>query len=146
MTDNNKYIPKLPETKTEMVLNQEQNQPQTEQKSTTQKATETVANVVSSAREAVIPTVHASDDEKAKEGVKQAVGAELAATDAIAPPVGIIASGVSAIGGSFAEGVGKATDNKDLQEVGEMYKEAPVQPIKEVGKAVEKVTEPDKSK
>jgi len=53
MTDNNKFIPKLPETKIEIVLNQEQQTSQ-EQKSTTEKA-------VDSVKEAVVPTVYASD-------------------------------------------------------------------------------------
>jgi uncharacterized protein YjbJ (UPF0337 family) len=128
------YITKLPETRTQIILNQEQSQPQVEQS--------TVKKLVETAKEVAVPTVYASDDEeKAKEGVKQAVGAEFAAADAIAPPVGAIASGVSMIGGSLVEGIGKATGDKELQESGEVFKEAPVQPIKEAGKAVKKSTE-----
>jgi len=138
MTDNNinKFIPKLPETETKIVLNQEQQTPQ-EQKPITEKAVDTIKNIP----ETIIPVAHASDKDEGKEGAKQVVGTELAVTDAIAPPAGIIASGVSAIGGSLVEGIGKATGNEDMKDVGEIYKEAPVQPAKEVGKAVKKATE-----
>ena len=61
MTDNNKYIPKLPETKAEIVLNQEQQNLQ-EKKPIVEKAVETVADTSSAIKETVLPTVHASDD------------------------------------------------------------------------------------
>jgi len=71
MTDNKdlKYVqqfnnqPYIPETRTEYVLNQEQPQhEQSEQKSTAEKVVETMAPIATSAKEAVVPTVHASDD------------------------------------------------------------------------------------
>jgi hypothetical protein len=71
MTDNKdlKYVqqfnnqPYIPETRTEYVLNEEQpQQGQGEQKSTTEKVVETVAPVVATAKEELLPTVHASDD------------------------------------------------------------------------------------
>jgi len=58
MTDNNKFIQKMPETyEVRFVENQEQQrqQEQTEQKSITEKA-----------KEAVVPTVHASDSKEDK--------------------------------------------------------------------------------
>jgi len=131
MTDNNKFIPKIPETKTEIVIDQKQ-QEQAEQKNP----------ITEKVKEAVVPTVHASDDDKeGNEGAKQVIGAELAAVDAVAPPVGAAASVVSSIGGAFTEGIGKMTGNEDMRQAGEAYKEAPIQPIKEAGKAIEKASE-----
>ena len=66
MTDfnnNNKYIPKLPETKTEIILNQEQQIPK-EQKFTTEK----VVDSVKKASEIVVPTAYASDDKDKGKG------------------------------------------------------------------------------
>jgi hypothetical protein len=59
------YITKLPETKTQIILDQdlnpEQNQPQVGQKSTTEKAKETIANVASATKDTVAPVAYASD-------------------------------------------------------------------------------------
>jgi len=66
MTDNNKFIPKLPETKTEIILNQEQQTPQ-EQKPITEKAFEAV-------KETVVPTVHASEDKNKGKGSSSSSG------------------------------------------------------------------------
>lgn len=76
-------------------------------------------------------------DEKQKEGAKEAIGAGLATTTAINPVVGGVASGVSAVVGATMEGIGKMTDKKDLEDAGNTYKEAPIQPVKEVKKALE---------
>jgi len=72
MTDfnnNNKFIPipKLPETKTEYVLNEEQPRQQ-EQKSATEKIVDSVTNVPSVVKEAVVPAIHASDDKDKGKG------------------------------------------------------------------------------
>jgi hypothetical protein len=58
----NKFIPKIPETRTEIVLNQEQQklQEQTEQKSATEKVIETVKEAPKAIKEEVVPTIHAS--------------------------------------------------------------------------------------
>ena len=66
MTDNNKFIPKIPETRTEIVLDQEQQTFQ-EQKSTTEKAIEAV-------KETVVPTVHASEDKNKGKGNSSSSG------------------------------------------------------------------------
>src|SRR3954469_24904513 len=99
MTDNNKFIPKLPETKTEIILNQEQQTSQ-EQKSTTEKAVDSVKKVTETVKEAVIPTVYASDRlEEQKEGVKKTIGYALAGVDATNPALGALATGATAITG-----------------------------------------------
>ena len=59
------YITKLPETKTQIILdhdlNQEQSQLQTKQNSTAEKAKESITNVASVAKETVAPVAYASD-------------------------------------------------------------------------------------
>jgi len=72
MTDY-KFIPKLPETKTEIVLNQEQQNLQ-EQKPIVEKAVETVADTSSAIKETVLPTVHASDDKNKGKGKESSSG------------------------------------------------------------------------
>lgn len=61
MADNSKFIPKIPETRTEIILNQEQQTPQ-EQKSTTEKVADSIKNVSEVAKETIIPTAYTSDD------------------------------------------------------------------------------------
>lgn len=136
MTDNNKFIPKLPETKTEIVLNQEQNQPQTEQ-STVKKLTET-------AKETVIPTVHASDepsreqrDKEEREGIERVIGGGIATTGACNPLLGGIAIASSEIVGGVAKGIGQITGDQGTKEVGETFTKAPVRPLKDAKEALE---------
>lgn len=69
MTDNNKFIPKIPETyEVRFVENQERQGQgeQSQQKSTTEKVVEAVANVPSVVKENVVPSVHASDSKEDK--------------------------------------------------------------------------------
>jgi len=119
MTDN-KYIPKLPETRTQIILNQGQTQPQTEQKSTTEKAVESIANVASAAKETVIPTVHASDDDPV-EAFAKGVATELntaavGITTAVCPPAGAVLTGVESAAGTIMSD----SKDRDTKEVGQI--------------------------
>jgi len=69
INENNKYIAKQLETyEVRFVENQEQQnqQEQSQQKSTTEKVVEAVANVPSTVKETVVPSVHASDSKEDK--------------------------------------------------------------------------------
>jgi uncharacterized protein YjbJ (UPF0337 family) len=141
MTDNNKFIPKLPETKTEIILNQEQQTSQ-EQKSTTEKAVDSVKKVTETVKEAVIPTVYASDRlEEQKEGVKKTIGYALAGVDATNPALGALATGATAITGGIQEGIGKMAGNEEMAESGKVLRESATEPVKDVANAVKKAFE-----
>ncbi|CAH1760398.1 5642_t:CDS:2 [Entrophospora sp. SA101] len=66
INENNKYIPKTPETYEVRFVEQQNQQEQSEQKSTAGKAAESVANVPSTVKEAIVPSVHASDSKEDK--------------------------------------------------------------------------------
>jgi hypothetical protein len=114
MTDNNKFIPKLPETKTEIALNQEQQNLQ-EQNSTAGKVVEAV-------KETVVPAVYASDDDdKAAKGlVTAANAAAIGIATVVAPPVGAGA----AIGEGVAGAAMKASGDEEAKEAGEVFSNA----------------------
>jgi len=134
MTDNNKYIPKLPETKTEIVLNQEQQNLQ-EPKSTAGKVVEAV-------KETVVPAVYASDrDSEQKEGAKKAIGYTLAGVDAANLPLGAAATGAAAITGGIQEGIGKMVGNEEMAEGGRVLREGSTQPIGDLKEGAKKNSE-----
>ncbi|MEG7979376.1 MAG: hypothetical protein NY202_05915 [Mollicutes bacterium UO1] len=86
----------------------------------------------------IIPNAYCMDkEEKQLEGAKETIGAGLAATTAANPVLGGVAGGVSAGVGAVAEGIGKLTGEEGLEKAGNVYKEAPAQPIKEVKKLFE---------
>jgi len=121
MTDNNKFIPKIPETKTEIILNQEQQsqQEQSQQKSTTEKVLETFTPVVVAAKETIVPSVHASDEvaEGIGKGVVTALNtAAVGLTTAVCPPAGAaLVSGETVAGAIMSD-----SEDKDTQEAGQM--------------------------
>ncbi|CAG8759190.1 24722_t:CDS:1, partial [Gigaspora margarita] len=91
-----------------------------------------------SVKEAFVPTVYASGaTEKQKEGAKQVIGTEIAVITAADLPTGVATAAVMGGGGAAAEGIGKVSGNKDLQNCGKVAKNAPAQPLKEVKKAFE---------
>jgi len=93
-------------------------------------------------KEAVIPTVHASDsdDEKEeKEGVKQALGTTLEVADVAAPPVGFVESTLLGTAGEISEGIGKFTGNQDAKDFGEISKDSAEKGVKDVGKGIKKI-------
>jgi len=114
MTDNNKFISKLPETKTEIVLNQEQQTSQ-EQKPIIEKAVESI-------KETIVPTVHASDDDdKVAKGLATAANATaIGVASVVAPPVGVGA----AIGEGVAGAAMKASGDEEAKEAGEVFSNA----------------------
>lgn len=71
MIDNNKFIPKIPEIKTEMMLSHRQPRQQ-EKKSTAEKLVESVKQASETAKEIVISTFYAEPD--SDEVVKRVVG------------------------------------------------------------------------
>ena len=138
MTDNNKFIPKIPETRTEMVLDQEQQTPQ-EQKSTVEKAVESV-------KEAVVPTVYASEnlgehDKEIKKNIEEAGGGAITAIGAKAPAVGAIASGGLAILGGIEGAIGEVTDSEGLKIIGDAHKNTAKKPVENIGRAINKASE-----
>lgn len=99
--------------------------------------------ITESVKEAVVPTVYASDkdDERQREGAKEAIGTGLAVTTAANPVVGGIAEGASAGVGAAMEGIGKLTGEEGMEKAGNVYKEAPAQPLKEAKDQVKKLFE-----
>ncbi|CAG8619163.1 19165_t:CDS:2 [Dentiscutata erythropus] len=82
--------------------------------------------ITESAKEALIPTVHASDDEKeACTALKIGAGGALAAAS-LYPPTAPVAQALSAsefVVGAAVEKIGEANDNKELEEGGKIAKE-----------------------
>ncbi|GBC05255.1 hypothetical protein RclHR1_06130006 [Rhizophagus clarus] len=78
------------------------------------------------------------DPSEQKEGAKQVIGSGLGFTTAINPALGAATAAATEVVGAASEGVGKATDNQDLKDSGEIMKDAPVQPIKDVKNIVNK--------
>jgi hypothetical protein len=117
--NNNKFIPKLPETKTQIILNQEQSQPQAEQ-STVKKLTET-------AKETVIPTVHASDDDEVAKGITKGVGGAVLAAGSLIPspvqPIAATMAGAASATGTAMKVAGQASDNEGMREGGEVVRD-----------------------
>ena len=101
------------------------------------------SKVIQKLEETILPTAHASDDKEAKqiEGAKETIGTGLATTTAINPVVGGVAEGVSLGVGAAMEGIGKLSGEEDLEKAGNVYKEAPVQPLKEVKEGIKKIFE-----
>ncbi|PKC10552.1 hypothetical protein RhiirA5_355343, partial [Rhizophagus irregularis] len=77
------------------------------------------------------------DPSEEKEGAKQVLGTVTTGITATNPAVGIAASAGLGATGVVTEGIGKLTGNQDIKDVGEVWKEAPVQPIKEVKKTLD---------
>ncbi|CAB4415721.1 unnamed protein product [Rhizophagus irregularis] len=78
------------------------------------------------------------DPSEQKEGAKQLLGAEVVGITALNPGAGAAAAAGLGAAGVVTEGIGKLTGNQDIKDVGEVWKEAPVQPVKEVKKAFDK--------
>ena len=138
MTDNNKFIPKLPETKTEIVLNQEQQTPQ-EQKPITEKAFEAV-------KEMVISSVYASEelgehDKEIKKNIEEAGGGAITTVGAANPAVGAGMSGGLGILGGIEGAIGEATGSDNLKVVGDAHKEMAKKPVENIGRAINKTSE-----
>lgn len=138
MTGNNKFIPKLPETKTEIVLSQEQQNPQ-EQKSIVEKAVETV-------KEMVIPSVYASEelgehDKEIKKNIEEAGGGVITAAGAANPAVGVGMSGGLGILGGIEGAIGEATGSDNLKVAGDTHKKMAKKPVENIGRAINKTFE-----
>lgn len=73
-----------------------------------------------------------------KEGTKQIAGAEIAGMTALNPAVGVSTAIASGATGVVAEGVGKVTGNQDVKDFGEIMKDAPAQPIKDIKNTIDK--------
>jgi len=80
------------------------------------------STITESLKEAVIPTVHASDDdEKVKAAFKGALGGTIAAASVIPSPVQPVAGAVATgetVAGLGTELAGEVTDNENLKESG----------------------------
>jgi hypothetical protein len=81
--------------------------------------------ITENVKEAVVPTVHASDsekDEKQKEGAKNIIGGVSSATGGVASvPLKVV--------GKTAEGIGQASDTEGLEEAGKIYSEGANKPV-----------------
>lgn len=114
-----------------------------ENKDLEQKKDENIGSkVIEKLEETILPTAHASDDEeKQKEGARQAIGYTLGGIDAVNPAVGGVASGLMTVVGGMEEGIGKLTDNEEMAEGGKVARQSAVQPIKDLGKEIKKIFE-----
>ena len=100
------------------------------------------SKVIQKLEETILPTVHASDDEeKQKEGAKQAIGYTLGGIDAVNPAAGGVASGATTIAGGIEEGIGKLTGNEEMAEGGKVVRQSAVQPLKDLGEGIKKIFE-----
>lgn len=99
------------------------------------------SKVIEKLEETILPTAYASDDEKQKEGAKQAIGYTLGGIDAVNPAVGGVASGATTITGGIEEGIGKLAGNEEMAEGGKVVRQSATQPLKDLGKGIKKIFE-----
>jgi len=117
MTEFNKFIPKMPETRTEIVQEQ-----QLTQRSITKKVVDSVTNAFSTIGEAIVPTVYAaSDEDDVAKGVATATNAAAVGVATAANPLlGVVVGGLEAAAG----GIMKSSNDEQAQEVGEVFSNA----------------------